>query len=231
MTGRLERGLRWALGLGSLAALGVAWAQSDPLCPWLGGCEYEAPAFSIRIVDQDTGQPVPDAHALALWTQYGPYGRKGPVMALEAISNADGSLSFASWGPVRGSGTGLVPGVDPAISVFRPGYRALLIENRTPHGQKLNARIHAFQQPGQTFTLARLEGTPAEVLAELRKAADPLGGGGLSQHDPAPIRRVFVSRWKRVRTEAEGLPRDSPEVQQLFWRLDTGIQLMEGEAR
>ena len=52
----------------SLRAVGT---QSDPLCPHIVACEYEAPAFTIRVVDQQTGQPLGDVHAIATWLVYG----------------------------------------------------------------------------------------------------------------------------------------------------------------
>jgi hypothetical protein len=208
-----------------IALATAAWGQSDPLCPWLAGCEYEAPGFSIRVVDKRTGEPLPDVHALAMWNQFGGPGREGPVMALEAISDANGFVSFAAWGPVRGGGTGLVPGRDPAISLFRPGYATLLIENHSPVGRPFNTRVHAFQQTGQTFGMTTFQGMPAETVVELTKAADPLTGSGLSQHDLSAIRRAFVNRWMRVRAEAQRLPRHLPQVEQLLRFLEDDIRL------
>ncbi len=70
--------------------------QSDPLCPHIVACEYEAPAFTIRVVDQQTGQPLADVHAIASWVVYGGPRRRGLLMAIEAVSGPDGRLSL--WG-------------------------------------------------------------------------------------------------------------------------------------
>ena len=109
--------------------------RSDPLCPHIVACQYEAPAFTIRVVDQQTGQPLADVHAIAAWLIYGFHGRRGVLMALEAVSSADGQLSFPAWGPVKSGVEGLVPARDPLISLFRPGYRAKLILNSPPLNQ------------------------------------------------------------------------------------------------
>src|SRR5262245_16447899 len=137
---------------------GDARGQQDPLCPYFAGCEFEAPAFSIRVVDERTGQPVPDAHVMAIWIVYGMYGRKAPLMALEAVSADDGTVTFPAWGPLRGGSTGLEPGHDPAISVFKPGYRTLFVINPTPLSQALLARVHPFHRPGQALALVPFDG-------------------------------------------------------------------------
>ena len=223
----LHAGLGWTAGvvLGFLVSIaGDAQGQQDPLCTFLGGCEFEAPGFTIRVVDEQTGQPVPDAHAIAVWVRYGMYGRTGPLMALEAVSSADGTLTFPAWGPLRG-GTGLMPGRDPAISIFKPGYRALLLHNATPLGQPDSARVHAFRLAGRRVELARFQGTPTETVAELRKAATPLEASGPSVDHPASIRQVYVHRLRLVRAEAERLPRNLADVEALFWQLDSSIRL------
>ena len=122
--------------------------RSDPLCPHIVACQYEAPAFMIRVVDQHTGQPLADVHAIASWLVYGFHGRRGVLMALEAVSGPDGQLSFPAWGPVRSGAEGLIAGRDPLISLFRPGYHARLIYNATLIGQAETARVHAFDHPG-----------------------------------------------------------------------------------
>ena len=210
--------------------IATAWTQSDPLCPHIVACEYEAPAFSIRVVDQQTGQPLADVHAIATWLVYGGPRRRGPLMALEAVSGPDGRLSFSAWGPVRSGLEGVLPGRDPIISLFRPGYYAQLIHNATPGGQPDTARVHAFDQAGETFKLVRLRGASAETIAELWKAADPFEGASPSRFDPSPVRQAYVDRLRRVRSEAERLPRDLPDLQQLLWAVNGGIRLFESEA-
>lgn len=216
--------LTFALVLGLVV---FTWGQSDPLCPQLVDCEYEAPAFAIRVVDQQSGQPLADVHALATWLVYGGHGGRTPLVVLEAVSAADGTISFPAWGPIRSGAAGIYPARDPVISLFRPGYRALLVFNHSPVGQRHTVRVHAFQQAGSRYELSPLLGTPAEIVAGLREATDTFDGSTLSPHHPSSDRRAFVNRLKLVRSEAERLPRNLPEVRQLFWRLDTGIELFD----
>jgi hypothetical protein len=192
----------------------------------LVACEYVAPAFSIRVVDQQTGQPLSDVHAIAEWVMYGG-NRRGALMAVEAVSGSDGQLRFQAWGPKRSFAEGVLPSLDPVISLFRPGYRAKLLYNASPVGQPHTTRVRAFQESGDTFTMEPFQATtPKEAVAALWEAAAPLDGGNVSQYDPESIRLVYVRRWKRVRAEAEQLPR-VPEVQTLLWQLDATIRTIE----
>jgi hypothetical protein len=212
----------WVVGLAASAS-----GQSDPLCPHIVACEYEAPAFTIRVVDQQTGQPLADVHAIASWVFYGGPRRRGLLMVLEAVSGPDGWISFGGWGPVRSGVEGLLPGNDPLISLFRPGYRAQFVYNATPLGQPHTVRVHAFDQAGQTFELMQVPLAPAETIAELWKAVDPFEGATLSQFDSPSIRRAYLNRLRRVRVEAERLPRHLPDHEHLLWAIDSGIRLFE----
>lgn len=199
--------------------------RSDPLCPHIVACQYEAPAFTIRVVDQHTGQPLADVHAIASWLVYGFHGRRGVLMALEAVSGPDGQLSFPAWGPIRSGTEGLIEGRDPIITLFRQGYTSRLIYNATPLGQPSAARLHAFQQTDRAFELVRsLGSTPTDMVKELWEAAAPVDGGEVSRHDPEFIRTVYVNRWRRIRIEAEKLPL-VPDVQHLLRQLDRTIRI------
>jgi hypothetical protein len=211
-----------ALWLGTLAASPAQ--KSDPLCPHIVPCQYEAPAFNIRVVDEQTGQPLADVHAIAAWVIYAG-NRYGVLMAVEAVSGSDGNLSFHAWGPIRSFSLGMRPGVDPVITLYRAGYRAKLVYNATPPELPHTARVRAFQEPRETIAMTPFQGrTPAEKVASLWEAAEPLDGGNVSQHDPESIRLIYVRRWRRILTEAEQLPR-VPQVQHLRSQLDKTIQI------
>ena len=49
------------------------------------------------------------------------------------------------------------------------------------------ARVHAFDQAGQTFELVPFQGTTTEAVAELWKASDPFDGATVSDYDPTPF--------------------------------------------
>ena len=191
--------------------------RSDPLCPHIVACQYEAPAFTIRVIDQQTGQPLADVHAIASWLIYGFHGRRGIMMALEAVSGPDGQLSFPAWGPIQErNGRNRSLERDPIISLFRPGYRARLIYNTTPIGRAGTARVHAFDQPGGTFDLLSFQGDASLEIAELRKGADPLEGASLSEDDPSAFRRAYANRLRRARLRPNGF-RIVPRILKAFY--------------
>ena len=200
----------WTLGAGLLLIFLVgmdAYAQtkSDPLCPHIVACEYEAPAFTIRVVDKQTGQPLAGIHGIATWIAYGGPRRRWPLMVLEAVSGPDGALVPRS-GNCSQRAEGVLPGDDPVISLFLPGYRAQLIYNASPIGLPHTARVRPFDPAGRAFELVPFQGTTLEVLAELRKASDPFDGETLSEHDPESFQRSYINRLQRVRIEAERPP-------------------------
>ena len=202
----------------------VPGTKSDPLCPHIVDCEYEAPAFTIRVVDKQTGQPLAGIHGIASWIAYGGPRRRWPLMVLEAVSGPDGQLSFPAWGPVRSDAEGVLPGYDPVISLFLSEYRAGLIHNASTLGQPDTARVRPFNPAGRAFQLDPFQGSTADTMAELRNAGNPFGGATLSEYDPEPFQRTYVTRLRRIRAEAERLPYDR-DVGQLFWRLDSSIRL------
>ena len=132
--------------------------RSDPLCPHIVACQYEAPAFSIRVVDQQTGQPLADVHAIAAWLVYGFHGRRGVLMALESVSGPDGQLSFPAWGPVKSGVEGLVLGRDPLVSLFRPGYRKADSQRSSNRAVRYGART-CIRSSWATFELVPLQGS------------------------------------------------------------------------
>src|SRR6266571_2626097 len=58
-------------------------------------CTFEAAPFRLRVIDAETLQPLVDVHALVEWQMEGAGGRaNGPLMVKDALSGADGQLSF-----------------------------------------------------------------------------------------------------------------------------------------
>jgi hypothetical protein len=121
--------------------------------------------------------------------------------------------------------TGLVLARDPAISLFKPGYKALLIYNASPPGSD-TTRVRPFWQDGETFALQPFQGTRQQWVVELREAAYPAEIRTASQHDPAQIRAVYLNRKRRVKAEVEKLPRELEGVDRLISRLDDSIQFL-----
>jgi hypothetical protein len=211
-----------ALWLGTLAASPAQ--KSDPLCPHIVPCQYEAPAFNIRVVDEQTGQPLADVHAIATWLTYGGPARRNLLMVLEATSDSEGRLSFSAWGPVRSSYEGVLPSRDPMISLYRPGYRSHTIYNATPLELSDTGRVRAFEQNGETFRMTPFQGTPAQTIAELRTARNPFDGTTVFEYDPVGFQKIYLARLLLVRSEAERLPPQGPDQETFLWGLNADIR-------
>src|SRR5262249_39971024 len=157
-------------------------------------CYYQSPGFRFRVTDRETGQPMADVHALAEWVQKGSHGRNGPLMVLDAVSGADGWLKFPGWGPTRGSSGGLVLNLDPRITLFKPGYQTLLVENAHPQGATDTTRVRPFGQDGHTFAMDPFRGSPEEWMSQLEKAIYPPTSGGGSDEQLLQFRTPYGNR-------------------------------------
>jgi hypothetical protein len=204
--------------------LTVTRTKADITCEWFGYCIYESPGFKIRIVDQDSGQPVAGVHALAGWIQYGSHGTGGPLMALDAISGADGVLSFPAWGPIKGSSAGIEIALAPGISLFKPGYKHLLLNNVSSRDHR--ARVRGFTQDGQTFKMETFRGDAKEWVQELNNAAYPKLMTRVSEHFPEKVRSVYIKRWQLIRIETEKLSKDRQDVSLLLDNLNREIRAL-----
>src|SRR5712691_7410951 len=133
-------------------------------------CMFEGLPFQFKVVDAGTQKPIASVHALAEWRTYSAGGRlNGPLMAQDAVSAVDGVLSFPAWGPVRGPVSGLGIGNDPIITLFKAGYKPLMINNADPPGTKETQRVRRFYQDGRAYALERFQGTSEEWIKELRR--------------------------------------------------------------
>ena len=88
-------------------------------------CTFEAPPFTLKVVDAETRRPLEGVHALAEWQTHGGWGGglDGPLMVLDAASGAGGVLSLPGGGPLDGPLGDLGVGRDPVITLFKTGYR------------------------------------------------------------------------------------------------------------
>ena len=179
-------------------------------------CTYEAPAFSITVVDAETRQPLSEVHGLAEWQEWGLHGRGGPLMVLDAISRPDGILRFDRWGPLSGPNSGVLSPNDPVVTLFKPGYRPLIVFNNKgfTHQIEPTERIRPFGQDGQTFELVPFRGTPPEWLQELRKVDAPQATP-ISDEDLRRFRGPYLNRLQRIVTELNRLPDDVRSMSRL----------------
>src|SRR5262249_17549976 len=181
-------------------------AAAEFLCEWLYQCYYQSPGFRFRVTDRETGQPLADVHALAEWVQEGSHGRNGPLMVQDAVSGTDGWLKFPAWGPFRGSSVGLVINLDPAITLFKPGYRTRFVQNSDSAPDPETTRVRGFGQEGQTLTLDQFRGSPEEWVTQLSQAVYPPTLGRAAENQILRFREPYLRRRFRVKAELEKLP-------------------------
>jgi len=230
--GRPDKGLyvsyalRRALGALVLAAMLMARpAEGSVLCTWLGRCLYESPGFQITVVDRDTGQPLADVHAMAEWQGYVGGRPNGPLMVQDATSGGDGRLTFPAWGPLPGPPEGLILNSDPVITLFKMGYRPLVLRNPFPVGAEETDRIRAFRQDGKTFEQEPFRGSLAEHLEQLARVARGVAGPRRDEQTRR-FRRPYLDRLRRVLAELRTLPEDRA-VADLLWSVERSVSSLE----
>jgi hypothetical protein len=190
-------------------------------------CVFEGLAFEITVVDSESGQPLPDVHAVAEWRRFSAGMRaNGPLMAQDAVSDTAGVLRFPAWGPVEGSGSGLVFGDDPVITLFKPGFEWLRISNEGSHDTNERDRIRRFFPAGRVYVLKAFRGTDAEWLEQLKKAGNP-AASPLSDEMLLQFRTTYVNRLRRVHAELLRLPSDLHAAARRQMALFPNLQFLE----
>jgi hypothetical protein len=169
-------------------------------------CTFEGPAFVLAVVDAETRQRLSGVQGLAEWGVYGLHGGGGPLMVQDAVSDQDGTLRFPAWGPVTGPHSGVQSPLDPVVSLFKPGYRPLVVYNTVgvvPGRPRHKVRI--FGQAGRTFEMSPFRGTPTEWYEELRRLAAPQVAR-ISREDLRRFRTPYLARFRLVQDEMRRLP-------------------------
>lgn len=210
----------------SLAA--PAPIEANPLCRWFGVCLYSSRGFELTVVDAETGRPLSGVYAWAEWVQYGYHGTNGPLMIQEATSGDDGRLTFPSWGVRQGSRAGIDLGYDPAVILFRSGYRTLLVTNDVPLPGNEFASSRTFTRTGAALRLQSFQGSRMEWLDQLRQLVFPPLSTRVSDQQLAQFRSQYLYRLAIVSGEADLLPRSAPEVEQFKSTLHLTRRMLQG---
>jgi len=190
-------------------------------------CTFEGLPFKITVIDAETRKPLADVHALAEWQIHGAGGRlNGPLMVLDAASGLDGTLAFPGWGPIDGPVTGLGIGRDPVITLFKSGYKALVINNADPPGTPETQRVRKFYQGGRTYELEPFRGSPDQWLEQLREV---VLGLAVPRSDESTLRfrNAYLNRLMLVSSERPKLPVEHQRPGNFFWHVDRSLKLLE----
>jgi len=190
-------------------------------------CTFEGLPFKITVIDAETRKPLADVHALAEWQIHGAGGRlNGPLMVLDAASGLDGTLAFPGWGPIDGPVMGLGIGRDPVITLFKSGYKALVINNADPPGTPETQRVRKFYQGGRTYELEPFRGSPDQWLEQLREV---VLGLAVPRSDESTLRfrNAYLNRLMLVSSERPKLPVEHQRPGNFFWHVDRSLKLLE----
>ncbi len=190
-------------------------------------CTFEGLPFKITVIDAETRKPLADVHALAEWQIHGAGGRlNGPLMVLDAASGLDGTLAFPGWGPIDGPVTGLGIGRDPVITLFKSGYKALVINNADPPGTPETQRVRKFYQGGRTYELEPFRGSPDQWLEQLREV---VLGLAVPRSDESTLRfrNAYLNRLMLVSSERTKLTVGHQRPGNFFWHVDRSLKLLE----
>jgi len=190
-------------------------------------CTFEGLPFKITVIDAETRKPLADVHALAEWQIHGAGGRlNGPLMVLDAASGLDGTLAFPGWGPIDGPVMGLGIGRDPVITLFKSGYKALVINNADPPGTLETQRVRKFYQDGRMYELEPFRGSPDQWLEQLREV---VLGLAVPRSDESTLRfrNAYLKRLMLVSSERTKLPVEHQTPGNFFWHVDRSLKLLE----
>ncbi len=222
--------MRRSVGLliGVFGVLSLArGAAADFQCQVLHVCLYEGPAFSFRVVDAETRQPLAAVHALAEWVLYGPHGLDGPLLVRDTVSGPDGAIAFPAWGPLRGPASGLSLDHSPAITLFKPGYKTFALYNRG--GKDETTRVRTFDHAGKTLAMGPFRGTPDQWVEELKKIRSGVAFPR-SDEQSLQFREPYMNRLRLVWAERDKVPSRYQERGQFFWFVEFQMKsLQEGK--
>lgn len=203
------------------------WAAPEQPCEVVPmPCIFEALPFTFRVVDAETRQPLGDVHALAEWQTHGGWsgGLNGPLMVLDVVSGVDGVLGFPGWGPLDGPLDGLGVGRDPIITLFKTGYKPIIIGNGGRSTEK--QRVRRFAQDGWTYSLERFVGTPEEWIKELARV-DRGVAFPRSDDQSLRFRAPYLNRLRRVWEERANVPQALRGERDFFWSVGKWIKFLQ----
>jgi hypothetical protein len=155
------------------------------------------------------------------------HGLNGPLLVRDTVSGPDGRIAFPAWGPLRGPVSGLSLDHSPAITLFKPGYKMFLLQNRgVPFGEDQTTRVRTFDYEGKTITVEPFRGTPEEWVEELEKA---WRGAWAQRSDETMLtfRVPYGNRLRRVWAERDKVPERYQSRGEFFWFVRGEIKHLE----
>lgn len=166
---------------------------------------YSASPMEARVVDADSGQPLPDVIVVAHWAlRFGlEGGDSADLQVLETVTDRDGRFAFPGWGP-EGVPSAFPSGARmastaPSLILFKRGYEPRWISNSVK-SPGANASP-ASEWDGTRIALRRFEGDAAVYALALSSVLTGVSYGGCGWQR---IPRMIVA----LNAEAERLRRE-----------------------
>ncbi|HZR01806.1 MAG TPA: carboxypeptidase-like regulatory domain-containing protein [Burkholderiales bacterium] len=142
---------------------------------------YSAAPFSGRVVDAETGAPIPGVIVLAQWLVEGPAESHpvGAIQIMEAVTDEQGRYSFPGWGPKSvprpDFWSWIIAPVlsthDPDVHFFKSGYRHVSYTNLPEFGPPEDSAkdLRRSQLDGKDVRLTKLKQGASERTEEYRE--------------------------------------------------------------
>jgi len=141
-------------------------------CAKTEDASFSAEPIEARVFDEQTDQPLEGVVVIANWLlMRGTLGGRtqvGPLMVLEAVSDANGRFSFPAWGPLPNRTAGFLDHEDPELWFFKPGYQLSRLTNYYATDHRIKPSKRKSDWNGKVIRLRRFtgdEGKYAEHLA------------------------------------------------------------------
>jgi len=152
---------------------------------WLLGLAFLALAFSFfsfvywsqaiegRVVDKDSGMPIPNSIVVATWRLRGNWGRSAGYIAVsETLTNDQGYFKVPAWGPrLNLSLDAHLRGSEPILRIFKSGYIPIVVDNLPPRsmGPGQAKKYIRFRLNGTEFEMIEFNGSLVEYNFHLQK--------------------------------------------------------------
>ena len=222
--------MRWMILLAVLLSPAApASTEANALCRWLGLCLYSSRGFELTVVDAETGRPLSGVYAWAEWVQYGDHGRNGPLMIQDATSREDGRLTFPAWGLRQGSRAGIDLGYDPALILFKSGYRTLLVTNDVPIPGDEFASSRTFTKTAAAIQLQPFRGAAKEWVEQLEKLVFPGVMGRASTDQIVYFRSQYQRRANVALAEINAVHSTTAAVTELKSSIEKTLEFLRSQ--
>lgn len=155
-------------------AIGIVIALFLPLLAFCHPPVYVAKDIHGQVIDEETGRPVADAIVVARWglrqeVVPGFAYSDGSLKIIETATDGNGRYSISGWGPIPRPPFHFLDDADPELIVFKNGYDALGLGNRTLEAPN-SAIVRTSMWDGKVLKLQRPKGTPEDQANRLSSA-------------------------------------------------------------